>query len=125
MNNNKMKIVSVIVLLLFAGSFAMPFFVQENCDMPESNSSIMQIHFDIDMSDMSCCETMRECIVVPMHPIVSAPLNNVNLQKDLTVNYNISYSDKFNLIDNHSFFLVINMLCYSESHPSFQTPLLV
>lgn len=123
MNNNKIKIVSVIVLLLFAGSFAMPFFVQENCDMLESNSSTM--HFDIDMSDMGCCETMIKCIVVPMHPIVTAPLNNVNLQKDLTVDYNISYSDKFNLIDNHSFFPVINMLCYSEGHHGFQIPLLV
>ncbi len=123
MKNTKMKIVSVIALLLFAGSFAMPFFVQENCDMPESKSSTM--HFNIDMSDMGCCETMVECIVVPMHPIATAPINNVNLQKDLTVDYNISYSDKFNLIDDHSFLSVIDMLCYSEGHHGFQIPLLV
>ncbi len=123
MNNTKIKIVSVIILLFFTGSFAIPFFVQENCDMTESNSSTM--HFDIDMSDRGCCETMIECIVVPMHPIVTAPLNNVNLQKDLTVDYKISYSDNFNFIDDHSFHSVIDMLCYSEGHHGFQIPLLV
>jgi len=123
MNNNKIKIVSVIVLLLFASSFATPFFEQENCDMPEATNSAL--HCDMDMSDMDCCEAMTECVVVVVFPIVSAPLNKVELQKDLIVDYFISYNDNLELFEEFSFIQNNNDLSCLEIHPGFQTPLLV
>ena len=112
MNNNKMKILSIIVLLLFAGLFALPFSTHASCDM-------------CDMAGDACCESMTECTVMPFQPVNSAPLNKVDLQKNSMVDYNISYTDNFNLIEELSFLQVIDKLCSSEVHPGFQTPLLV
>ena len=123
MNKNKIKILSVIVLLLFASSFAMPFFEQENCDMPEVKNSAL--HCDMDMSEMDCCETVTECVTVPFHPITSAPLNKVEVQKDLIVDYFISNADKFKLFEESLDIQENNELSCLEIHPGFQTPLLI
>ena len=123
MKRNKVKLLSVIVLLLFASSFARPLFVQENCDMPEVTNSAL--HCDMDMSDMDCCEAMTECVVVVMFPIVSAPLNKVELQKDLIVDYFISYTDNLELFEDFSFIQKNTELSCLDIHPGFQTPLLV
>lgn len=123
MKKNKIKILSVIVLLLFASSFAMPFFEQENCDMPVATNSAL--HCDMDMPDMDCCEAIIECVVVVVLPIVSAPLNKVELQKDLIVDYFISYIDNLELIEEFSFIQENNELSCIDVHPGFQTPLLV
>ena len=77
------------------------------------------------MAEMGCCETMTECVVVHIHPIASAPLNKVGLQNDLMVEYSISYTDNFDLFDFNSFFHVSDELCSFDSHPGFQTPLLI
>ena len=123
MNNNKIKIVSVIVLLLFASSFASPFFEQENCDMPVTTNSAL--HCDMDMSDMDCCEAVTECVTVLFHPITSAPLNKVELQKDLIVDYFISYTENFEIFEEFSFIQENTEISCLEVHPGFQTPLLV
>ncbi len=121
MNKNIIKISSILVLLLFASSYALPFFVQENCDMPESNNSA----FHCTMAEMGCCEMMTECVVVPFHPVVSAPLNKVELQNDPTVDYFIKYTDNLELFEVFSYFNVNAELCRSEFHPGFQIPLLI
>jgi hypothetical protein len=121
MKNNKNKILSIIVLLLFVGSYSMPFFPQENCDMPKSNNSAMHC----DMAGMDCCGTMTECVVVVMLPIVSAPINKVEQQKDLTVDYIISYTD---ILDRFEDFSSVKICDESYSllvHTGFQTPLLI
>lgn len=115
MNNNKIKILSVIVLLLFAGALAMPFFTHASCDMCD---------MDMVAGDV-CCESMTECSVVPFQPVASAPLNKIDLQKDLTVNYNVSFSDNFNISEEYTLLQIVDKLCSSEVHPGFQTPLLV
>ena len=126
MNNNKIKILSVIVLLLFAGSLAMPFFTHASCDICDiedrnqsSNTCAM------DMAGDDCCEFMTECTVVPFQPVSSAPLNKVDIQKNLTVDYNVSFSENFNISEVYTVLEVVNKLCSSEVHPGFQTPLLV
>jgi hypothetical protein len=126
MNNSKIKILSVIVLLLFAGSLAMPFFAHASCDMCDLEESNKQLNNCVmDMSGENCCESMTECTVVPFHPIASAPLNKVDIQKNLTVDYNISFSENFNISEGYTFLKVVYKLYYSEVHPGFQTPLLV
>ncbi len=119
--NKKIKILSIIVLLLFMGSYAMPFFVQENCDMPESDNSA----FHCDMAEMGCCEAMVECVIVPFHPVASAPLNKVDLQKDITIIYYVSFTDNLDLFENNTLFQITDELHSFEFHPGFQTPLLV
>jgi len=123
MNNNKIKILSVIVLLLFAGLFAMPFFTHISCDMTDCNKSSNTC--DMDMAGADCCDSMTECIVTPFQPVTSAPLNKVDLQKNLTVNYNVSFSENFNISEEYTLLEVVDKLCSSEVHPGFQTPLLV
>jgi hypothetical protein len=117
------KILSILVLLLFAVSYATPFFAQENCDMPESTSSAL--HCEMDMSDMDCCEFVTECVTVQFYPISSAPINKVELQKDLTINYIVSYIDIFVFSDESSYLQTNNDLYCLDIHPGFQTPLLV
>lgn len=123
MKKNKVKLLSVIVLLLFASSFAMPLFAQENCDMPEVTNSAL--HCDMDMSDMDCCVAVTECVTVPFLPITSAPLNEIELQKDLIVDYFISYTDNLDLFGDFSIFQITDELCDYENHSGFQTPLLI
>lgn len=126
MNNKKIKILSVIVLLLFAGLFAMPFFTHLSCDMcnmADWNQSSNTC--DMDMAGDDCCESMKKCTVTPFQPVTSAPLNKIDLQKDLTVNYNVSFSENFNISEEYTFLEVVDKLCSSEVHPGFQTPLLV
>jgi hypothetical protein len=123
MKNNKIKILSVIVLLLFAGLFAMPLFTHISCDMDCCNVPVNTC--DMDMAGDNCCETMTECTLVPFQPVASAPLNIVDLQKDLTVDYNVSFSENFNIFEEYTLLQVIDKLCSSQVHPGFQTPLLV
>ena len=130
MNTNKIKILSVIVLLLFAGSLAMPFFTHASCDMcdidiAENNIPSNTCTMDMDIAGDDCCETMTECNVMPFQPVASAPLNKVYLQKDLTVNYNASFSENFNISEEYTLLELVDKLCFSEVHPGFQTPLLV
>ncbi len=119
--NSKIKILSVIVLLLFAGSLAMPFIsMRASCDMTDYNKSC-----EMNMAGENCCETMAECTIVPFQPVISAPLNKVNHQNNLMVDYNISVSTNFNLSEEYTLLEVIDKLCFSEAHPGFQTPLLI
>ncbi len=117
------KILSILVLLLFAVSYAAPFFAQENCDMPESTNSAL--HCDMNMSDMDCCEAVTECVTVPFYPISSAPINKVELQKDLTIDYIFSYTYIFDSSEELSYLQINNDLSCLDIHPGFQTPLLV
>jgi hypothetical protein len=123
MNNNKIKILSVIVLLLFVGLFAMPFFTHISCDVAGCGESSNTC--DMDMAGADCCESMTECTVIPFQPITSAPINKVTLQKDLTIDYNISFSENFNISEEYTLLEVVDKICFSEVHPGFQTPLLV
>ncbi len=128
MNNNKIKIVSIIALLLFAGSLAMPFISmhvsRDICDMEDINKSSNNC-CDMDMSGDNCCKTMAECDIMPFQPIASAPLNKVSLEKNLTVDYNISYTENLIISEKHTLLEVVDKLCFSEVHPGFQIPLLV
>jgi len=123
MNKSKIKISSIIVLLLFAGLFAMPFFTHMSCDMDCCSLPVNTC--EMDMAGDDCCETMTECTLVPFQPVASAPLNTVTLRKDLTVDYNISFSENFNISEEHTFLEIVDKLCSFEVHPGFQTPLLV
>ena len=123
MNKSKIKILSVIVLLLFAGSLAMPFFTHIGCDMDCCSLPVNTC--EMDMAGDNCCETMTECTLVPFQPVASAPLNKIDLQKNLTVDYNISFSENFNIFEKYTLLQVVDKLCFSEVHPGFQTPLLV
>ncbi|MEE8478515.1 MAG: hypothetical protein V3S42_00770 [Candidatus Neomarinimicrobiota bacterium] len=89
--------------------------------MPESNGSA----YHCDMAEMGCCGIVTECVVVPFHPVVSAPLNKVELQKDLTVDYFFKYTDNLELFEVFFYFNVNAELCRSEFHPGFQIPLLI
>jgi hypothetical protein len=126
--NNKIKIVSVIALLLFAGSLAMPFISvhasRDICDMADWNQA-SDNYCDMDMSGDDCCKTMTECAVMPFQPIASAPLNKVTMEKNLTVDYNILFSENLIISEEHTLLEVVDKLCFSEVHPGFQTPLLV
>ncbi len=123
MNNNKIKLLSVIVLLLFAGLFAMPFFTHISCDMAGCGESSNTC--DMDMAGDDCCESMTECTVALFQPVTSAPLNKVDLQKNLTVDYNVSFSEIFNISEEYTLLEIVDKLCFSKVHPGFQTPLLV
>ena len=123
MNNSKIKILSVIVLLLFAGSLAMPLLTHINCD--EDCCSLPVNTCEMDLARDDCCKTMKGCTLVPFQLIASAPLNKIDLQKDLTVDYNISFSENFNISEEYTFPEVIDKVCSSEVHTGFQTPLLV
>jgi hypothetical protein len=79
----------------------------------------------MDMSGDDCCKTMAECDIIPFQPIASAPINKVNPEKNLTVEYNISFSENFIISEEHTLLKVVDKLCFSEVHPGFQTPLLV
>ncbi len=128
MNINKVKILSVIVLLLFAGSLAAPFFTHLSCamcDIAEKNISSNTCTMDMNIAGDDCCGTMTECPAIPFQPVASAPLNKVDLQKNLIVDYNISFSEYFNISDEYTLLEVVDKLCSSEVHPGFQTPLLV
>ena len=126
MNNNKIKIVSVIALLLFAGSLAIPSFTHLNCNMKDCNSFAEQCDKNMmDMAENNCSGAMTECTVMPFQPVASAPLNIVDLQKNLTVDYNVSFSENFNISEEYTLLVVVDKLCSSEVHPGFQTPLLV
>ncbi len=118
MNNNKIKIVSVIALLLFAGSLAMPFISmhasRDICDMADWNQSSSNC-CDMDMSADDCCKTMTECDIIPFQPIVSAPLNKVNLERNLTVDYNISFSENLIVSEEHTLLEVVDKLCFSKA----------
>jgi len=118
---NKIKILSILVLLIFTGSYALPFFAQENCDMPKSNDS----EFHCDMAEMGCCEMVTECVVIPFFPITSVPINKVELHKDITVDYAISYSYNINLFENYSFVKIEDDYYLFEHYLGFQAPLLV
>ncbi len=124
----KLKILSVVVLLLFAGSLAMPFFTHTSCDMcdiVEYNIPSNTCAMDMDIAGDDCCESMTECTVIPFQPVASAPLNKVDLPKNLTVDYNVSFSENFNISEEYTLLEVVDKLCSSEVHPGFQTPLLV
>ncbi len=128
MNINKIKIFTVIVLLLFAGSLAVPFFTHLSCamcDITENNISSNTCTMDMDIAGDDCCGTMTECPAIPLQPVASAPLNKVDLQKNLTVDYNISFSENFNISDEYTSLEIVDKLCSSEVHPGFQTPLIV
>lgn len=128
MNNNKIKILSVIVLLLFAGALAMPFCTHASCamcDIAENNIPSNTCTMDMDIAGDDCCETMTECPAIPFQPVASAPLNKTDLQKDLTVNYNVSFSENFDISEEYTLLQIVDKLCSSEVHPGFQTPLLV
>ncbi len=125
MNTNKIKILSVIVLLLFAGALAIPFVsMHENCDMADHNTSLNNC-CDIDKAEENCCATMTECVVLPLHPIASAPLNKVLVEKNLTLDHHVSFSEIFDMSEKHALLEVVDKLCLSEAHPGFQIPLLV
>ena len=121
--NNKIKILSVIVLLLFAGMFAMPFLTHISCDMAAcgESSNTCKMNMVVD----NCCESMTECTITPFQPVASAPMNKVELQKELTIEYYFSYFDIVNISEEYSVCLILDKLCSSEAHPGFNTPLLV
>ena len=121
--NNKIKILSVIVLLLFAGMFAMPFLTHISCDMAECGESSNTCNMNMVVDN--CCESMTECTITPFQPVTSAPLNKVELQQELTIDYNFSYFDILNISEEHSRLTVVDKLCSSEVHSGFNTPLLV
>ncbi len=121
--NNKIKILSVVILLLFAGSLAMPFFAHTSCDMADCNKSSNIC--DMDMVGDDCCDSITECTVTPFQPVTSTPLNKVDLQKNLTVDYDISSSEYFNIFEEYTLLQVVDKFCFSKVHPGFQTPLLV
>ena len=123
MNNNKIKILSIMVLLLFASSFAMPFFAQENCEMPEATNSVL--HCDMTKADMDCCKAVTECVTVLFNPITTAPINKIEVQKNLTVNNIVSFSHNILLVEEIQFSQVNYESSCPEIHPGFQTPLLV
>ncbi len=124
MNNNIIKIVSVIVLLLFAGLVAMPFFSHSSCDM-DCCVAPMDTTCEMDMGSDSCCPTVSECRDVVYIPIVTAPLLNVNVEKDLTVDYLTLVDIIPNITETVSTPFYQLKILTSEAPPGFQTPLLV
>lgn len=119
---NKIKILSVLILILFASSLAMPLFAYENCEMPKVNESAIHCN----MEDMDCCEVMTACVVVPFFPLTSMSINKVELQKDLEIDYfvNSIESSTKDLYTNNSSIQDILESCNYDFHPGFQTPLL-
>lgn len=89
--------------------------------MPKTNDS----EFHCDIAEMGYCEMVTECVVIPFFPITSVPINKVELQKDITVDYVILYSDNIDLYENYSFFQIEDFHYLFEYYPGFQTPLLV
>ena len=125
MNSNKIKIVSIIALLLFAGSLTLPFFpMHASCDMACCKVSVNTTD-KMDMASDDCCHAMSECRDVVLIPIVTAPILKVNPEKDLTVEYLTTVENILSFKETISTPYYHLKILTSEVHPGFQTPLLV
>jgi len=121
--NNKIKILSVIVLLLFAVSFAMPFLTHINCEMDCCKIPVNTCEMAT-VSD-NFCPAMTDCRDVIYIPIVSAPILKVYQEKDFTIEYLTTANNDLSFNETISAPLYHLKLLISEVHPGFQTPLQV
>ena len=120
---NRIKILSLLVLVVFAISFAAPLLSHSTCDM--ECCAIEQPSCHVESDSENCCESMSECNVETFIPIPTAPLNKVDVSKDLIVEFNSDYSEKIHSKNDLSHLWTINKDCSIQVHSGFQIPLLI
>lgn len=117
------KVTSILVLVILAGFFSVSLFAHENCGMMRTTKTAS--HCGMEMSEMDCCAGSKECVIVAIHPVASAPLNKVDVQKDITTtllidqDLGIEIDIEFNSVD------YTNDLSPPDIYSGFLTPLLV
>lgn len=82
-------------------------------------------HCGMEMSAMNCCGDAKECVTVVIHPVSSAPLNKVEVQKDITIDIIIDQTVSFAFDVEFQTIEYTNNLSPPDIYLGFQTPLLV
>ena len=116
------KVISIFVLAIFMSFYAVSLFAHENCGMLRTSKTAT--HCGMEMSEMNCCGDAKECVTVVIHPVSSAPLNKVEVQKDITIDIIIDQTVSF--VFNVEFLTIkhTNNLSPPDIYLGFQTPLL-
>ena len=117
------RVISIVVLSIFASSYVLPFLAHENCNRP--NCAKNSAHCYTEMANMDCCNSNNGCITVPIHPITVAPINIVDIQKDITIDFTASRTIQFKILTDVSAIELNSDLSPPDIHSGFQTPLLV
>jgi hypothetical protein len=117
------KVTSISVLVILASFFTVSLFAHENCGMIRITENAS--HCGMKMAEMDCCAGSQECVTVAIHLVASAPLNKVDVQKDVTStllndqNFDILIELEFNFIE------LTSNLSPPDIFSGFLTPLLV
>lgn len=116
------KVISIFTLTVLIGFYAVSLFAHENCGMMRTTETAS--HCGMDMADMDCCSGANECVTVVLHPVSSAPLNKVEVQKDITIDILVSNSEFFELPAINLEIELTNNSPPPDIYLGFQTPLL-
>ena len=117
------KVISIFTLTVLISFYAVSLFAHENCGMMRTSDTAS--HCDMDMADMDCCSGTKECVTVAFHPVSSAPLNKVDVQKDITIDIFIGNSVIIEIPTEYSEIELTSSLPPPDIYLGFQTPLLV
>jgi hypothetical protein len=121
--NRVNKVTSVFIITLFVAMLAVPFLNAAECDM-ECCTVQMPMDCGMEMDADSCCPSISECSDAVFIPIVTAPILNVNVEKDITAEYMSSMDETPNY--DITFSVQPNYIKIdTPAPPGFQTPLLV
>ena len=121
--NRVNKITSVFTITLFMAMWVTPLLSATNCDMECCN--VEEIPSCHEEAYDSCCEMITECNTTSIQLIPVAPINKVSISKDISVTYNISFTENFEIQKDYYTIQLAEKLLIFEFHPGFQTPLLV
>lgn len=116
------KVISIFTLTILIGFYAVSLFAHENCGMMATTDTAS--HCGMDMADMDCCSGTNECVTVALHPVSSAPLNKVEVQKDITIDIFVGNAISFELPTEYSEIELTNNSPPPDIYLGFQTPLL-
>ena len=116
------KVISIFTLVVLVGFYAVSLFAHENCGMLRTTETAS--HCGMDMADMDCCSGAKECVTVALHPVSSAPLNKVEVQKDITSEVLVSHSIFFEVATEYSEIELTKSSPPPDIYLGFQTPLL-
>jgi hypothetical protein len=115
------KYTTVPVLLLMVGFLTYPLLAHMNCD-----SMCCGVPSDYcTMESGSCCVEMSECDSQEILLVVSAPVNTVKIQLEISIDDLLQDEYLWNSDDGFSSSLYHYKFVYTQAHPGHTTPLLV
>ena len=116
-----LKYTTIPVLLLMVGLLVYPLLAHVNCD-----AMCCGVPSDFcTMESGSCCVEMSECDGQEIIPVVSAPVNTVKIELEISIEDLLQGEFTWDSNDEFSSTLYHYKFIYAQAHPGHTTPLLI